>query len=534
VLGIPGAVARDEEALAARVREATAEQLVVDLDAFYDVRGFGGAPIVARDGGGVVGFVQAAQVEGETLRLLATPIGVVAEALRYPLEDGRGRVFAALVPELPRSSDRATRDAVAPPPPAPVRQTPPRPIAMEIEVPRDAAIVGGDPATFVAGRAIAQRGAGLGTDVVFAIDVSQSTSAPSGADVNGNGIVGTAPDMQGGGLLGLGSNDPGDSILAAEVAAVRRFLTRLDRRFTRVALVTFAGEALETGQLADDPARTEIALANDYEAMQRALDRVLARGPRGGTHMAAGVDRATVELLGTRSAFSEGDPESQKIVVFLTDGVPTLPYADDEAKNILSVLEAATRARRAKVRVFTYGVGDAALAGPLALVDLAAMTDGGFTPVRDPARLSDLFAQVQLADVNQVSVRNATLDVPAHASELGADGSFAAWVPLAAGKNVIEVTAREPDGGAATRRVTVHYAPDAPALALPPALLASRNRVLDLHLTQLRRARLAREQEPIDALRKQLAIEIERERADANQRAESQRKRLEIEIEPEP
>jgi hypothetical protein len=186
------------------------------------------------------------------------------------------------------------------------------------------------------------------------------------------------------------------------------------------------------------------------------------------------------------------------------------------------------------VRVFTYGVGDVALGGPLALVDLAEITDGGFTPVRDPARLSDLFAQVQFADVNEVRVRNATLDTLAHASELGADGSFGAWVPLAAGKNVIEVTAREPDGGSATRRVTVHYAPDAPVVDLPPALVASRNRVLDLHLTLMRRERIAREQAPVDALRKQLAIEIERERAQAKERAERQRKRLEIEIEPEP
>jgi hypothetical protein len=531
VLGIPGSLPRDQDAIAGRVVEANAEQLAVELETFYDLRGWGGAPIVARDGGGVVGFVQAAEPRGRTLRVLATPIAAVTEALRFPLEDGRGRVFASLAASPAPADPTPEADAAASP--APVRQVPPRPVSVEIEVPADQSVVGGEAATFVAGRALAKKSAGFTTDVVFAIDVSQSTSAPSGADVNGNGIVGAPPDHQGGGLLGLGSSDPGDSILAAEIAAVRRFLTRLDRRYTRVALVSFAGEALETGQLADDPARTEIALGDDYEAMQRALDRVLARGPRGGTHMAAGVDRATIELLGTRSAFSKPDPKSQKVVVFLTDGVPTLPHADDDAKNILAVLEAATRARRAHVRVFTYGVGDEALDGPLALVDLAEITDGGFTPVRDPARLSDLFAEVHFSDVDAVEVRNATAGATAPASELGADGSYGAWVPLRPGRNEIEVTAREPNGGSGTRRVTVHYAPDAPSPALPPALVASRNRVLDLHLTLLRRERIASEQQQVEALRKQLALEIERERAQAVQRAARQRKQLEIEIEPE-
>jgi hypothetical protein len=573
VLGIPGSVPRDQDEIPGAVRAASGEKLEVELDHAYDVRGFGGAPVVARDGGSVVGIVQAAQPDGRRLRVLATPISAVLEALDSPLEGGRGRVFASLAeprgpapspkpsgePEMdlgahpkgaarfPRSEPQAggepemDREADSkrgarfprsePKASGEIHQTR-RPVSIEIEYPPEGAVLGGDAATFVAGRALAPRSEGFTTDVVFAIDVSSSAGEPSGVDVNGNGIVGAPPSSAGEGLYGRGSVDPGDSVLAAEIAAVRRFLTRLDRRYTRAALVTFAGEVLESGVIAEDPARTECALTDDYEDLQRALDRVLARGPRGATHMAAGVDRATAELLGTRSAFSRRDARSQKVVVFLTDGVPTLPFADPSG-NVRAVLQAAARARRANVRVFPYGVGETALAGPLALVDLASITEGVFTPVRDPARLSDLFAEVDLADVESVTVRNATTGAAASASEIGADGSFGAWVPLAAGRNELEVRARAPAGLESTRRVTVHFAPDAPSPPFPPPLLASRNRVLELHLAALRRARLASEQEQVDALRKQLRVEIERERAAAEERAEAQRKDLRIEVEPD-
>jgi Mg-chelatase subunit ChlD len=526
VLGIPGSVARDEEALDARVREATPAQLVVDLDEFHDVRGWGGAPIVPRDGDGVVGFVQAAQVEGRTLRLLATPIGVALEALRFPLEDGRGRSFAALLPPAETAAPEE------PAPLAPARPAPLRPLSLEIELPAEGDVVGGEPATFVAGRA--RRGDAQRTDVVFAIDVSGSTGAPSGADVNGNGVVGAPPTLQGEGFLSLGSTDPGDSVLAAEIAAMRRLLARLDPRRTRVGVVTFAGQALESGALVDDPALTEIALGSDYASVQSALDRVLARGANGATHMAAGVDRATVEVLGTRRAYSKGDPASEKVLVLLSDGKPTLPEPGDDAANVEAVLQAGLRARRAKIRAFTYAVGSEALESPLALLELAGFTGGRFTPVRDPARLSELVVQVDFSDVGTLAVRNATLDVPAHASELGADGSFGAYVPLVVGRNEIEVSAVGPDGARIVRRLEVQYRPDAPPAAVPDALAAARARVLEEALASARRARVASEQSGVDAVRERLADEMERERARARDRAEAERKRLDLEIEAEP
>jgi hypothetical protein len=377
------------------------------------------------------------------------------------------------------------------------------------------------------------RSEGLTTDGFFVIDVSGSTVAPSGADVNGNGVVGSAPLGAAGGLYALGSGDPGDSVLAAEVAAVRRLIARLDPRYTRIGLATFSGQMLENGILDDHPAVTEMALTTEYEDVQRALDRVLARGPGGATFMAAGVIQATNEVRGERGAFSRGDPKSQKVIVFLTDGIPTLPFAGDDPRNTVSVIRAAERAHAAGARVYAFGVGEEALSGPLALLELARITDGAFTPVRDPALLSDVFAAVEFADIAELRVRNATLGAPAQVTEIGADGSFGSFVPLRAGRNAIEVTALSTDGRSATRTIQVQFAPDGAPVPVPGDLVSIQNRLLEMRLAEMRRERIAGEQERVDALRAKLAQDIERERAAAATRAAQQRKKLEVKVERE-
>ncbi|MCZ7619463.1 MAG: VWA domain-containing protein [Myxococcota bacterium] len=169
-------------------------------------------------------------------------------------------------------------------------------------------------------------------------------------------------------------------MLAAEVAAGRRLIERLDPRSTRVGVVTFAGEPAGQGLVigrASAAAVTEVPLTADYDEVQRGLDRILSRGPYGMTHMAAGVDQATIELRGLRGAYSQADAESEKVVLFLTDGQPTLPYGIEFAQaNTQAVLRAADRARKAGVRVYSFGIGEEALAGPLAIVRLADITGG--------------------------------------------------------------------------------------------------------------------------------------------------------------
>jgi hypothetical protein len=370
--------------------------------------------------------------------------------------------------------------------------------------------------------------------VVLVLDTSGSTKEMSGADVNGNGVAG---EDRVGGIFG--SSDPGDSILAAEVEAARQLLHGLDPRSTRVGLVTFSGQPPEAGGLFGGappaPAITEEALTRDYARIDRSLDRVLERGPEGLTHMKAGVEQAVIELIGARGAISETDPGSDKIVLFLTDGQPTLPYDPMmKSDNTRAVIRAADQAARAGVRIHSFAIGPEALDGPVAAVELARRTEGHFTPVRHPGDLVDLIDEVNFANLESIEVRNLSTQGATALVETRPDGSWNALVPLVAGKNRIEVTAHANDGTRTSKTIEVAYAPGAADPALARELLPRRTALLERRLLELRRGRLESEREAVERARKELLVEIEKERGAAEARAEQQRKELDLEAKPDP
>ncbi len=577
VLGVPATIPQDEDDIFGRVTSVDATRIEVELDVPFDLRGWGGAPVLDHESDRLIGILQGAMPKEGGLGIAVSPIASVVEALRQPLDSGRGLPFreASAAPQLesprliapppPPPEEPAAQPSPAPGPelaaapsavapgaaPAPPGQgdaspaEAPRSIAkdlsptsdlradvgelwIEIEYPPDGSVIGDPNGGFVAGRARAHRE----IDVVFVIDTSGSTSAPSGADVNGNGITGASR------IGPFWNTDAGDSILAAEVAAVRLFLDGLDPRSTRAALVTFAGEAgggsgLFGGEPVP-PALTEVALTRDHDEVKRALDRVLERGPLGSTHMAAGVDQATVELLGLRGALSESNRSSQKIVLFLTDGQPTLPYdAMYKADNARAVFRAADRARRAGIHFHTFGIGEEALDGPVAIVELAKRTKGIFTPVREPGDLVDVVAQVELANVTSLVLQNLSSGANAELVTLLPDGSWNGLVPLVAGRNEIRAVARTVDGAEIEGRVAIQYLPGASDPVVPASLLPRRTALLERRLIELQRGRLEIEREAAELARKELRIELEQERKEAEERAERQRKDLELEPTPE-
>ena len=99
----------------------------------------------------------------------------------------------------------------------------------------------------IRGSAVAERDRPADFDVMLVIDVSGSTKSASGVDVDGDGEVGINPQFE---LLPPGvypegtlSTDPGDTILAAEIAAADALIEGLDPSGRiRVGLVSFAGE----------------------------------------------------------------------------------------------------------------------------------------------------------------------------------------------------------------------------------------------------------------------------------------------------
>jgi hypothetical protein len=572
LLGVPAIVPQDEDDLFGRLVRAEEAKLEIELDVPADLRGWGGAPVLSARTGRVLGILEAARPKDGGLALDAAPIQAVLDAAAQPLEGGRGAPFARFAPKARAARGEAALRAGARPTPArdaeagsvdperlqelaaieeevlrdegdfsegERRPAPllgvPRPASkldLTIEHPPPRAIFGGTAGAFLAGHAVATLGELRRFDVVLVLDTSSSTGEMTGADVNQNGVVGR------GGFRSLfGDTDPGDSILAAEVAAAKRLLANLDPRSARVGLVTFAGEPAPTGLLVigrpPPPALTEVPLTAEFVRVEHALDRVLSRGAEGGTHMAAGLDQATVELLGLRGGLSEASPKSSKVVLFLTDGLPTLPVHLALAENVYAAIRAADRARKARIQVHTFALGPEALSGPIAPIEMAERTGGTFTPLRDPEDVVPVLEAVNLANIDELRVRNLTSGAEADEVQLGLDGSFSALVPLVPGRNRVEVYARASDGAEARREIELQHAPDAPTPDPPARLAAERNELLERRLAALKRVGLEVERAHAEEARRELALRIERERAQAQERAAAQRRELRIEAERE-
>jgi hypothetical protein len=537
-----------ETVLTGTVAKALPTALEISLAPNVALRGFGGAPVVLAGTDTVVGILQGSRPGADHTTAVAGPIGGAVDAMREPFEEGLGRLFATLAPppsaanspSLRRRApvgtplaERSPEEVTARVAQALARAAPPprknEPLRVTIESPEPEAIFGDAAGAFLAGRALAEgsseSGGAVGPryDVFLVIDTSLSTQSASGADVDGDGEVGVDRELD------RWSSDREDSILAAEVAAAHRLLVGLDPKRTRVGIVSFSGDRM-TDSLRPPIRRAAVViqpLTADYRRVRAALDELAKSDPLGDTHMAAGIDLALLELLGVPGAMSTAEPDSRKLVLLFTDGSPTLPFPVRDLLNDHAVLSAADRARRAGVRIDSFAIGPAALERPFSTLEAASVTGGIFTPVPDPARLTEFVEATSAAEVESVAVRNTSNGADAHEVRLHADGSWEALVPLAVGKNRIAALARARGGAEAAAEILVHYAPGSAPRLLPAELVERHNRLLQSRLLTLT-------VEQRERTRKELILEIETARRAALEQAEITRKQLELRAEPLP
>jgi hypothetical protein len=494
--------------------------------------------VVSAESGQVVGILQAVRTRSGGLTVVAGPVNRVAAALQAPLERGAGRPFADFADLAALRRPPAARQGEEPL----LRQSPEAPgVRLRIEYPPDGtAVADAGCGAFVAGTASP---ADLRRfDVLFVIDTSHSTFSGTGADINGNGIVGAPAGGPVGGLMNVDHTDPGDSILAAEVAAARVLLADLDPRSTRAGVVAFAGRD-ENAMVSmwdglarafgdnHQHARTVKPLTADHGEVGRALDEILSLTPVGQTHIAAGLDQAISELLGLRGALSRQDARSEKVVFLFTDGQPTLPYPGHESANVRVVLDAADRAARAGIQVHSFAIGPEALSGPITTVEMAARTGGTFTPIRQPAELADAVEAVDLPKLRDLLLDNETTRSPAHPFRVDQSGAWAGFVPVAPGQNRIRVRALADDGTETVRELALRLDGTSADAPIPRELAPRRNLLLEDCLRDLRTRRAEAERLRNEQLRRRLKLEIERERAKARERVAEQRRELELEVE---
>lgn len=294
-------------------------------------------------------------------------------------------------------------------------------------------------------------------DVVIALDESQSTLVATGHDIDGNGRVSRNRtwDRHVESIDGLvqfqASADPGDAVVSAEVVAAERLIAQLDPETMRVGLVSFAGVGWVDAPLGHP------------SAVLRQLATYAPGYHDNGTSIAAALRSAFDALNAAR------DPERarHRAILLLSDGQPTNP---SRKQGMVEALEAADELAHYGVPVHTFALGREALAFTPTYREIAARTGGRFVPVEHPAEVVSLLRSVRLTGLDKVTIRNLTTQQLARGFRMLPDGSFRASVPVALGKNLIEVTAkvegREP---LSVRRQVTVYEGAASADALAPA-----------------------------------------------------------------
>ena len=375
---------------------------------------------------------------------------------------------------------------------------------VQILSPRDGSrITQEQSSVLVSGKVATDLGRSPNVDIVFVIDISGSTSQYAGADF---GDMGPLPDNSGsfglgrpqisiGGGIGIGQpsfRNLRNSILAAEVAASRRLLLQLNSETTRIGVVTF-GESAQVLQ----------PLTHDFEKVRRVLDDILRSGPYGGTNMAEGIRSAITELMGLGR--SEKKTDTIKVEFLLTDGFPTMPIGGGRRaapEDTDFAINAARLAGKAGIKVHVFALGEEALSYPRAAVGIAKASGGTYTPVSRPADVLAVVENVSLVGVDYVQVVNQTTGQKATQLRLAADGFFSSAVPVAEGKNQIDVFARASDGSTKRDSVSIFYQP-------------GNQRSLDLEVFLERERNLKLEVERLGRSPAEIQKETEKDREDS-------------------
>lgn len=223
----------------------------------------------------------------------------------------------------------------------------------------------------------------LAADVVIAIDRSTSTRDPTGFDLDGNGVIGEYRQSE--------YTDRGDSLLAAELAAVDRLIHVAELGGMRFAIVSYSGRndfPLEDSvtQLVDrNDARVETELTDDLTALEAAVSRIQRRGSDGASSFAPAM-RLAVRSLAT----GDVGAARRRRVLFLADAPTPVRYAPMRriARDDWRMEVEARRAIEARISFHSFGLGEAANEAPVhTLAQIAGATGGTYRAVPDPRNL---------------------------------------------------------------------------------------------------------------------------------------------------
>ncbi|MEE9279373.1 MAG: vWA domain-containing protein [Myxococcota bacterium] len=284
-------------------------------------------------------------------------------------------------------------------------------------------------------------------DVVLVIDRTASTFEPSGADVDGDGVVGRTVRIGNVGNMRRTLevvSDPDDTIASAELVAARRLIERLDPTSTRMGLVTFA--------------RTEKVLARigtPAEDLLSSLDSLPSRPGPGGTYFYGAIIAAI-------KVFEQAPPDGgnrHRSIIFLSDGLPNRPSPPAAAAK--AAVRASQHAANARIRIYSFALGPEVASHPEVFLRMAEANGGELLIVEDPGGIIDFVPHMSLTALEGVEIDNLSMSRSARAVRLFPDGTFDGYVPLVPGENLLRITIRGEAGGTHTidRRVVFEKTP---------------------------------------------------------------------------
>lgn len=324
-----------------------------------------------------------------------------------------------------------------------------------------------DGASYPAGTTLALSGRALGLDasldVIYVLDVSTSTQDVCGLDSNFDGVIDESDDLNGDN--GTGDNPNPDctegSILDSCLGAIRI----VDGLFAQNGSVThalapFAGTG-KTADLAPEPGIQTWTTPPERDAdgdgvadFEQALLSAYAIGGPFGV-FGSGIELFTNVNVGGGTNFEQGfgaaatalelgPPAGERVMVFLTDGLPAPEAAYPTAG---ALIDAA--AGGLDLRCFQLGLPDVApsLQFMADVVDAQPDGDGTARAVSDVNDL--LFELVQGLEVLAVTVNGQPVD------SLDAAGRFFHLVTLQPGANVFVVEAADSAGGLCEATLTL-------------------------------------------------------------------------------
>jgi hypothetical protein len=293
----------------------------------------------------------------------------------------------------------------------------------------------------------------LAADVVFAIDVSNSTLLASGVDIDRDGVVArTHRFAENGGGRGRSyrswTTDADDAIVHAELAAARHLASGLDSPDSRVGVLTYNGRTRVRAQLGS--ARQALA----------AIDRIPIVEDWSGTDVSRAL-REAAEMI--RSLPASDEPDRPRVVFLFSDGRPTVPNSRHWAARAALRQAAELADQRIGLCVLGFGEGivsteeeDREEKDITFLDELARTTGCTLIPIESPDAMR--FDRIpRNSESHELTLRNLTTGEPGRAVRLLATGAFDGFVGLVPGANTIEVTALLPDGSRVATRRVVHY-----------------------------------------------------------------------------